>query len=570
MAIVSVIYSCTNLDETVYDQVMSENYYQTKTDIIRAVVRPLEHAFWCETFKFECEETSGDQIITPTRDQDWYDNGRWERYHSHQWNIDEGPCRISEPWKGWYTGVGQCNLVIDDLKRLNASKLGVTQEEIDYFSLQLRTLRAYYHLYLFDGYRNIIIDESSDSENIKSQLQSTPEETFNWIESELLECLEGLPVKSGTSGNGDQQGQFTKAAAASLLVRLYLNADKYIGVSHWNECIAMCKRITDGEFGTYELGENWYDVFDWDNENSNEVIFAFPSSFGGTHWGFANEYRTIYWRNLPWYAEQYLGITDNGSTNPQYALSPSYDNDGSKFDYQLGVVTQKFEKYPGDLRYKQYKNLGNNTREGMFFLEGYLRNTSGTILRRNNYDLYLLDRVGRYHEGASTKTIPAGNPTESTLHNGDNNSGLFAVKYPMYPSTESGRLESDLVEIRLPEIIYSEAECELRLGNTETAAKLLNSVRKRNYPSSYWSQVLYAPEGNATLDLDEMLDEWGREFLTEGRRRIDLIRFGKFGDAWWDKEADSDSHYEIWPLMRTTLTSNPNLKQNPGYEDITR
>lgn len=28
--------SCTNLDETVYDQVMSDNYYNTKMDVIRA------------------------------------------------------------------------------------------------------------------------------------------------------------------------------------------------------------------------------------------------------------------------------------------------------------------------------------------------------------------------------------------------------------------------------------------------------------------------------------------------------------------------------------------------------
>ena len=68
--------SCTNLDEHVYDQVMSENYYQHRDDVIRAVLRPFEHAFWSETFKFECEESSGDQIITPSRDfSDWYDAG---------------------------------------------------------------------------------------------------------------------------------------------------------------------------------------------------------------------------------------------------------------------------------------------------------------------------------------------------------------------------------------------------------------------------------------------------------------------------------------------------------------
>ncbi len=48
VAAISVIAlgSCTDLDETLYDQVGSENYYNTKMDVIRATFRPFEHAFW--------------------------------------------------------------------------------------------------------------------------------------------------------------------------------------------------------------------------------------------------------------------------------------------------------------------------------------------------------------------------------------------------------------------------------------------------------------------------------------------------------------------------------------------
>ena len=49
-------------------------------------------------------------------------------------------------------------------------------------------------------------------------------------------------------------------------------------------------------------------------------------------------------------------------------------------------------------------------------------------------------------------------------------------------------------------------------------------MRKRNYPQERWSDYLYVPEGGVTLDEQELLDEWGREFLGEGRRRVDLIR----------------------------------------------
>ena len=459
--------------------------------------------------------------------------------------------------------------MLEDLSRLDTEKLSMTPEELEYFRLQLRALRAWFHLYLFDGYRNIIIYKSAVVDDAKSLTQSPPKETFEWIEKECLECLDKLPAKTSTRGNAERQGQFNKAAVATMLVRLYLNAEKYIGVPRYQDCIAMAKRIRGGEFGNYSIEPTWDKVFDYTNETSNEVILAWPSSYGGTHWHYDSSWNTIYWRILPIRGQLNLGITGNSYTNPQYALSPSYDNDGRLFSYQLGMVTQKFTKYPGDYRYKQYKNLGGSKREGMFFLEGYLRDTKGKILQTNNYDIYLLDRVGQYKNGAATKTI-TGVSSESTLHNGDWNSGLYAVKYPMYPTGEVGSLESDYVEMRLPEVIYSEAESQLRLGNTEEAARLLNSVRKRNYPQSYRQQVLYAPEGNIQLDMNEMLDEWGREFLTEGRRRIDLVRFGRFQDAWWNKAKEEDSHTDIWPLIRKTLQSNLKLKQNPGYEDIQR
>ena len=49
--------------------------------------------------------------------------------------------------------------------------------------------------------------------------------------------------------------------------------------------------------------------------------------------------------------------------------------------------------------------------------------------------------------------------------------------------------------------------------------------------------------------------------FAESRRRIDLIRFGKFsGGTWWDKTPDADNHTEIFPIMRPILNANPALK----------
>ena len=80
------------------------------------------------------------------------------------------------------------------------------------------------------------------------------------------------------------------------------------------------------------------------------------------------------------------------------------------------------------------------------------------------------------------------------------------MKYPFYPFDGGYFIESDYTEIRLAEIIYSQAECLLRLGQAGEAGKLLNSVRKRNY-ENFTADIAYHPEGNVVLDLKEMLDE---------------------------------------------------------------
>lgn len=571
----TVLQGCTNLDETVYDQVMSNNYYNTQMDIIRAVFRPFEHSFESIIGRFEREEEPADQLITPTRDTWWTDNQVWEHYHYHEWGIDDNGTQWTGEWNSMYSAIGQANLVLDDLETLNPENYNLTHQEFDAFKGQLRCIRAYAYLRLFNAYRNLVLTTTAnETENSKPEKRKQVEPIVMWefLETELKDCIALLPVKEGRSGNGSMQGQFTKAAAAGLLVRLYLNSEKWIGIAKYEECITLCNRIISGEFGYYAVADRWDEAFDWNNETSNEVIFAFPSSYGGTHWHYRSDTRTIYWRCNPYTAEKYLKVEKAGKTNPKYAISPSYDVDGSRYTYKLGMVTQKFQRYPGDVRYKQYKNLGNNNREGMFFLEGYVRSaTTGENGKApsGSYTIYLRDQVGQFREGALSGTITGPNK-ESKLANGDFNSGFYCVKYPFYPLSESGSMESDFCELRLPEIIYSQAECELRLGHVETAGKLLNSVRKRNYPSSYWPQNLYKPEGRAILDMEEMLDEWGREFLAESRRRTDLIRFGRFGEAWWDKEADEDTHWELYPISRTALNQNKYLKQNPGYEDIIR
>ena len=70
------------------------------------------------------------------------------------------------------------------------------------------------------------------------------------------------------------------------------------------------------------------------------------------------------------------------------------------------------------------------------------------------------------------------------------------------------------------------------------------------------------------------LGGWAREFWFEGRRRIDLVRFGDFGgksDYNWDWKGGEKQGTEIkefrniYPIPANDINANTNLKQNPEY-----
>ena len=556
--------SCTDLSETLYDQVASNNYYNTKNDVIRAVLRPFEHGFWSIQNRHVLNEESADQLITPTRGDWWDDGGRWARLHRHKWLVTIGEAQSE--FNGCYQGIGQANKVIEDLDKLSASKFGFSEDEFKNLRAQNHVLRAWFYIRLLDAFRNIYLSQSFYDQSKNSKEQVPPKEIFDFIEKDLKEALPELAKKTSLGGNGKLEGQWTQAGAAALLVRLYMNAKVYIGEDHFADAEQYAQDIVDGKYGTYAVADRWDAAFDWDNENCDEVIFAFPSS-GETHWHYKGD---MYWWSVPSKANDWLHDTKSreGSHNIKYSASPSYNPKGEKYNYELGMPIAQFKKYPSDVRLKMYKNLSNGRREGMFIFGKiqYTDDNGNTQYLKDHHDQYTLDlrdAVGKFGGTDGSKWL---DKAASRLEDGDDNSGWMFAKYPLYSDNEEDQqFEADYCEVRLPEIIYSLAECKLRKGDTSGAAKLLNSVRKRNYPSSDWSTVLYAPEGAATLDMKEMLAEWGREFFAEGRRRIDLIRFGKFGNAWWDKDADADNHTEIFPFHTETLNTHTGMKQNPGY-----
>ena len=126
--------------------------------------------------------------------------------------------------------------------------------------------------------------------------------------------------------------------------------------------------------------------------------------------------------------------------------------------------------------------------------------------------------------------------------------------------------DGDFFLMRSAEAYLTFAEAEFRMnGATQAAIDAINALRDR----AHASQV-----NASTLNLNFILDEWSREFYFEGRRRIDLIRFNKFGGNngynWQWKGGvfegkDFPATRNVFAIPVNDMTVNRNLVQNPGY-----
>lgn len=560
---------CTDLSENTYSIIPQDEFYQTKENVLQSFVRPFGHAYWLSSrSSYLFGELSADQYMIVQREEHWYDGGAYFRLHYHTWTIDDW--FVNNMWKDVYRGIIQCNSVISDFSKLNPTRLGYSEQEFNDFISQQRVLRAWMYMTLFDVMHNIPLVTQYPSSELPHQ--STPKETFAFLEKELLEALPTLSVKSKSGGNGPDQGLWNQAGAAALLARLYMNASWWIDEDKSAECEKICEDIINGKYGYYQIADRWDAPFDWDNDKCDEVIYAFASSYGGAHWAYTGN---MHWYVAPFMSAPYFGFTDWGRCNPKYALQPGLDLEGREYTFDNGKPVRKFMNYPDDVRLKKYRNLGKGKREGLFLygtLDYSTPDGKTKYVRSDNdaYQLYIRDQVGIFQDTDTLSVSPApssGKETpKSAMPYGDQNSGWCLVKYPIYRSDDPAKIESDYTVIRLAEIYYYLAEIKFNKGERASAAKLLNTVRKRYYPEG--SPSLYNEDGSQ-ITKQELLDEWGREFIGEGQRRRVLCRFGVYNSGtWWDKEPDADKHTMWIPLSRTVLQTNPNLKQNPGYPTI--
>lgn len=182
----------------------------------------------------------------------------------------------SSPWiKGSYYRLAyQINLANAFLRETTDDKLssrGCSNEvknTIKEYRAEARFLRALTYMYALDLYRNYPFFDENSPIGSKRPQQIMKDDLYKYVEKELLESEKDL--SSPVVGYNPNYGHANKAAAWAALSRLYLNAETYVGVKKYTECITYCKKIINAG---YELEPKYADMFKADNDHSKEMIF---------------------------------------------------------------------------------------------------------------------------------------------------------------------------------------------------------------------------------------------------------------------------------------------------------
>ncbi len=498
--------SCTNLDETIFDNLTQENFPKTEEEFISALGAAYTSLYGLMNHNalFSVQEISSDEMMIPQRGADWFDGGQWLRMHRHEMNPNEES--INGGWNFCYNGISNANRLIELFEGL-VEEGSVTAEDAAAFIGELKTLRALFYFWLLDVYGNVpIVSEFANAE--AQPATRSRADVYAFVESELAANVPNLT----RSKDGTTYARMNYWVGKALQAKLYLNAEVYKGSAEWAKAEQAADEIINS--GLYNLQGNYFDNFSSDNIGSSENIFVVP-------------YDQVFARgfNLPQmtlhYSNQFTFDLQQQPWNGYCSLQEFYNS------YDANDVRRDG---PADRGY------GN-------FLTGIQYRSDGvTVLEDPSAE-------AEDPDGATLTFTP-----EINMHfpNCLRQAGARIGKFE-YALGSTPDLDNDFPIFRYADILLVKAEAALRQGRSGDALALVNQVRARANADAL-----------TTLTEEELLAERGREMFYEGWRRQDLIRFGRWTGT-WDFKPASAPHTILMPIPANQINANPNLDQNPGY-----
>ncbi len=410
-------YSCTDLDEDLYDRVEDGNFGQTPAEIqalvggayssLRGFNDGITISYPSCEYVFFLTECTSDEATIPTRGTDWFDGGQYQQLQRHQWTPQNS--LLLSAWRYAYTGIAKINSII-----YQVDKSSLSDEAKAPIYAELKAIRAYYYYNLLDWFGNVPI--VTNFEDVGLPTNSTRQQVYDFVESEWLNALPYLQ-------SGVVYSKFTKNVVYSMLARLYLNSQAFVGVPRWQDCLDMCQNVSG-----YSLNADFFGNFVTENQNSPELIFAIPYDHTA---GTVGNYMSSM-------SKHYLH---------RFTLSATgdYPWSGNGMCAQPGV-------------YSSFDDL-DRRKKCMLAGEQISLATNSVIVMDSGLPLNYTEEIVNFTDAKQ-------------------NEGVRLDKYED-KAGETWERDHDLVVIRYAEILMMQAECYVRMGSPDLAAPFVQQIRTR-------------------------------------------------------------------------------------------
>ncbi|WP_020571030.1 RagB/SusD family nutrient uptake outer membrane protein [Neolewinella persica] len=165
-----------------------------------------------------------------------------------------------------YQEINRANTVINQVSLMTEDK--INDDEKKRILAEARALRGSFYFNLVRIYNRVVLvtEERTDLNNLDF-VQSEPEEVYAQVISDLSAAIPDLEVEGET-------GRITKGAAQALLGKVYLQmagiplnqTDKYALAAQQFEAVI--------NSGTYELLDDFQQIFDEENELNKEMVWV--------------------------------------------------------------------------------------------------------------------------------------------------------------------------------------------------------------------------------------------------------------------------------------------------------
>lgn len=496
--------ACTDLEENVIDEQLGTDLIENPQNI-EALINPPYGSLrsiieWYDYWGLQ--QVTSDETVFPTRGSDWFDNGAWQQLHLHSWTADH--VRFKNVWDALSRGVSRSNTAIYYIGQFEQN--ATTEQYIN----EARFLRAYFSYFMLDLWGKFPYRPADQLDFSITPEVKEGKEAADFIINEIKEVLPNLKTRAEAGTE-----RVTQGAAHALLAKIYLNYEVYAGEAKWNDAITHADAVISS--GNYSVADDYWSMFQWDVTHEHpEFILTVPMSDkvdmgGGSVWvNFTLHYNQVF--------GTYTSFWNGGSTTSTFLDTWDRENDVRFYDDRITPET--------------------GINQG--FLIGQQYDVDGEpVLDRNDENLVFVPDV--------------------ILDDSPENYGVRVVKFAPNPQTERQfSSPNDVPVLRISDIYLVRAEAKFRSGDEAGALDDINFIRSHR---SAEEKTLPPLE---SLTLDDILLERGFELYWEGHRRQDLVRFGKFTEAWQEKPV-TEASKALFPLPTSALDVNENLNQNPGY-----